>query len=326
MVRTKKNKLFYPSYHFFYVSILLALVIIFSGNELQAYNQNPNLNWGTTTIMDAALPPPGVYLSNYMIYYHSDKFKDRDGHKLPGKNEIDALVYNPQLVYVSPTKIGNLTWGWQAQLPFQGLHTESDLGLEANNDVLGDLCLGPFFGGLVPFSANTRLHWFVEFDVYAPIGSYDDKKAINPSANYWTLEPFVSLTLQMPYGFSLTTRQHFTYNFKNDDYRGAETGFEKEDLQAGMLWHFNYDLMKTVDFISPNLMVGAAGYYGKQLTDDEIDEHDVSGSKEEIFAIGPAIWWLNDKGTVFSLRAYFESGAENRTEGERVAARIIIPF
>ena len=318
------------------LNILIVMALILSANVVQAYNQNPNLNWGNTTLMDAALPPPGLYMSNYMVYYHSDDFKDGNGDKLPGKNEVDVLVYTPQLIYVSPTKIGNLTWGWQAMLPLINYSVDSNwgpdfggAGLEEETGVIGDLIVAPWIGGVVPFSANSRLHWFFDFDVYIPIGDYDSKKNLNPSANYWTLEPFLALTLQLPHGFSITTRQHFAYNFKNDDYRMNSlggVGGEKGELKAGMLWHFNYDVMKTVDFITPNLMVGVAGYYGKQLTDDEFDGHDISASKEQIFAIGPAIWYLNSKGTVFSLRAYFESAAENRPEGEKVVARIIIPF
>jgi hypothetical protein len=307
------------------LNILIISALILSASVAQAFNQNPSLNWGNTTLMDAALPPPGIYMSNYMVYYHADKFKDGNGDTIPGKNEVDVLVYTPQLIYVSPTKIGNLTWGFQALLPFINYTADTDIGVEENNDVIADLCFGPYIGGVIPFSANSRLHWFFDFDFYAPIGDYDNKKALNPSANYWTLEPFLALTLQLPHGFSITTRQHFTYNFKNDDYINPATG-EKGDLQAGMLWHFNYDVMKTVDFISPNLMVGVAGYYGKQLNEDEFEGKDIPNSKEQKFAVGPAIWYLNSKGTVFSLRAYFESHNEANPEGEKFVARIIIPF
>lgn len=308
-----------------FLNILIISVLVLSANVVQAFNQNPNLNWGNTTIMDAPLPPPGMYLSNYMVYYEADKLVDGKGHKMPGKNKLDVLVYTPQLIYVSPTKIGNLTWGWQALLPIINYTTDMDIPLKENNDVLGDLCFGPYIGGIVPFSENSRLHWFFDFDVYAPIGSYDQNKAFNPSANYWTLEPFIALTLQLPYGITVGTRQHFTYNFKNDEYINPANG-EETDLKAGMLWHFNYEVMKSVDFISPNLLVGAAGYYGKQLTDDEVDGHDVDNSKEQRFAIGPAVWYLSKGGCVFSLRAYFESGNEATAEGNKVVARIILPF
>ena len=309
-----------------FVSIFLALAVILSGASVQAFNQNPNLNWGNTTIMDAPLPPPGLYLSNYMVYYTANKLVDGKGDKMPGKNKLDVLVYTPQLIYVSPTKIGNLTWGWQALLPIINYTTDMDIPLKENNDVLGDLCFGPYIGGIVPFGPNSRLHWFFDFDIYAPIGSYDKKKAFNPSANYWTLEPFLALTLQLPYGFSIGTRQHFTYNFKNDEYVIDPVTGEEGDLKAGMLWHFNYEVMKSVDFISPNLLVGAAGYYGKQLNEDEFEGHDMKNSKEQKFAVGPAIWYLSKNGIVFSLRAYFESNNKATAEGEKVVARLIVPF
>jgi hypothetical protein len=93
-----------------------------------------------------------------------------------------------------------------------------------------------------------------------------------------------------------------------------------------MCYHFNYSLMKTVDFISPSLRVGLVGYYEKQLTEDELDDHDMSDSKEQVFAIGPAIHYITKGGVVLSLKSYFESGVENRGEGTAIVGRLIFPF
>jgi len=246
----------------------IVMALILSANVASADRQNPSLNWGNTTVMDAPIPPPGLYLSNYMVYYTANKLMDGDGDKIKGDYDIDVLVYTPQLIYVAKSKIAGLSWGWQALLPIINYSADGYFDTPGgpfsisdfeNNDVLADLCFGPYIGGVVPFGPNSRLHWFFDFDIYAPIGSYDKKKALNPGYNAWTLEPFLALTLQLPYGINIGTRQHFTYNFKNDDY--VLDGVEGE-MKGGMLYHFNYDIMKTVDFISPRLQVGLAGYYG----------------------------------------------------------------
>jgi len=272
-----------------------------------------------------------IHLSNYMVYYTANKLMDGSGKKINMGDDygVDVLVYTPQLIYVSPTKIGGLTWGVQALLPFINYSASGALEGMENNDVLSDLCIGPYIGGIIPFGPNSRLHWFFDFDIYAPIGNYDKKKALNPGYNAWTLEPFLALTLQLPYGITVGTRQHFTYNFKNDEYiyNGQEG-----DMKGGMLWHFNYEVMKSVDFISPNLLVGAAGYYGIQLNEDEFEGDDMKdiigqhSSEMRKFAIGPAIWYLNKSGIVFSLRAYWEDSVKNNPEGEKVVARLIVPF
>jgi len=318
------------------VSFFLALAVILSGTSVQADRQNPSLNWGNTTIMDAPMPPPGLYLSNYMVYYTANRLMDGDGDKIAGDYDIDVLVYTPQLIYVSPTKIGNLTWGWQALLPFinysadgyfstPGAPWGDRMGISdfENNDVLADLCFGPFIAGIVPFGPNSRLHWFFDLDFYAPIGSYDKNKALNPGYNAWTIEPFLALTLQLPHGWSIGTRQHFTYNFKNDEYMLDDC---EGDMKGGMLWHFNYEVMKSVDFISPNLLVGAAGYYGIQLNEDEFEGDDIEDSEMRKFAVGPAVWYLSKGGSVFSLRAYWEDAVKNNPEGVKVVARIILSF
>ncbi|OQX63795.1 MAG: hypothetical protein B5M56_01730 [Desulfococcus sp. 4484_241] len=307
--------------------LILAAVMVCSSAAI-AYNQNPNLNYGHTNLLDAMLPPPGLYLSNYMIIYSTDEFKDSNGDNFPLNNEMDLVVYSPQFIWLAGNNLpGDLRWGIQALLPLYGYDVNSGLGLDSGGGIIGDLCVGPFVGKAVPLSDDFVFHWFAELDVYSPVGAYDKNYAINPSANYWTIEPFVSMTLQMPHGLTFSTRQHLAFNTKNDEYvNPVVTGnLLDHELQPGKLWHFNYSVMKTVDFISPMLRVGVAGYYGHQLEDDEVDGVAIPGTKEKIFAIGPAVHYIH-KGTVFSLKTYFENGAENRPEGDMVVFRIIMPL
>ncbi len=67
---------------FMMVGIVMALIL--SANVASADRQNPSLNWGNTTVMDAPIPPPGLYLSNYMVYYTANKLMDGDGDKIKG--------------------------------------------------------------------------------------------------------------------------------------------------------------------------------------------------------------------------------------------------
>lgn len=315
----------------FYVSVLCVFFFIslFLGKGL-AYNQPPGTNWGATNILDGIIPPPGIHLSSYIVGYNSDDFAD-----VPGDNELNAIVYNPQLVWVSSNTLpGKFKYGIQAQLPFQAYDLDSEIqtpggtvSLSTGNSIFGDLNFGPFIGRTEKLSDEWFLHWFFEFDTFVPTGEYDKDAQINPSSNYWSVEPFVSMTLQMPQGLSFSTRQMFTYNFTNDEYIPfGVPGAEETDLQAGSMWHCNFSLMKTLDFIHPNLRFGAVGYYGKQLEDDDIDDYPDNDTKEEIFGIGPALHWMSSKGFILSLKTYFESQAENRPEGTRVVLRLINSF
>ncbi len=309
--------------------VILAFFLFFNTVTAFAYNQNPNLNWGYTNIMDAMIPPPGIYMSNYLVWYHSDEFKDANGTKLPLENELDVLAYVPQFFWIPNIKLpNNFKFGIQANMPFVDFDLDSDIGLTASNRNMGDLCVGPFIGSVLPLSQNVLLHWFFEFDVYFPVGEYDKEYNLNPGANFWTFEPFVSITLQMPHGFTFSTRQHLTFNTTNDEFPGMDG--KSHDLEPGMLYHANFSLMKTVDFISPDLRFGAVGYYCTQIEEDLFDDKDWdevfgASSKEKIFAVGPAVSYFY-KGIFFSLKSYFESGAENRPQGEKIVFRLLFPF
>ena len=305
------------------IGLLAGLILFLSVASASAYYQNPNLNLGFTNIIDGMLPPPGTYWNNIITWYSSDDFKGENGGKLPLKNEIDVLIECPQLIWIPDFNLPNhFKVGAQGLLPFQNYNVSSDLGLAASHSIVGDLCVGAFVGSTIPIANNFNFHWYFEFDTYVPIGQYDNQYAINPGANFWTFDPFLALTFQMPYGFTFSTRQHVAFNTTNTDYLYDGT---THDLQAGTLYHFNYSFMKTLDFISPELRLGVVGYYAKQLDNDTLNGNDLTGTEEQVLAIGPGIQYMH-KGLFFSLKVYFESQAENRPEGQKVVFRTIYRF
>ena len=282
----------------------------------RANNQNPNLNWGYTDFMDAAIAGSGLVFNPKIAFYHAGSLRDGDGDSLPGTNKLSLTAFSPQLIYVGKTELpGHLKWGAQMMGTIVSLNADSSLGLEAGNGMLGDLCFGPFVGRAHSLAKDWTFHWFGEFDIYAPIGSYDEDAAFNAGANFWTFEPFVAMTLQMPHGFEFSTRQHLTFNTRNNDYvnPGVTGDFAKHDLKAGELWHFNWTLSKSLDFISPMLRLGAVGYYGQQLSNDEVDGDTLSDSKERVLGIGPGLQYVHiPKGAkapsvIFNLKSYWET-------------------
>jgi len=305
--------------------MILLSINLFAIQTAFSFNQSPNLNLGSTNILDGVIPPPGLYSLNYMTYYSADEFMDGDGDPSPGNNEVDTLVYVPQLIY-SPdiSAPHNLRFGLSALLSFQKINADSSRELEENQNMLGDLIIGPFVGSAVPLGNDFMVHWFLQLDTYVPIGSYEKTKQLNPSANYFSIEPFLSLTLQMPKGFAVSTRQHFTYNFKNDDYLNEKKETTGE-LQAGPLYHFNFSASKNLPFIHPKLRVGAVGYYLHQLSEDEFEGQRIADSEERVFAIGPGISWIH-KDIFLGLKVLFENGAQNRAEGTKSVFQVRFRF
>uniref|UniRef100_UPI0019811DDB transporter n=1 Tax=Pseudomonas viridiflava TaxID=33069 RepID=UPI0019811DDB len=75
--------------------------------------------------------------------------------------------------------------------------------------------------------------------------------------------------------------------------------------------------------VSEQLSVGLNGYWLKQFTDTQVDGHDVSGRKEKVWAIGLGFLYAFSKQNVLTVNSYFEQGAENRTEGNKVVLNFL---
>lgn len=329
-------------------SILLlgfALLCLMSSAAM-GYYQNPTLNWGYTDFLDGASisQPPGFVFNPKVSTYSTTTFRDGNGDKQPGRTTMSLLAFAPQLIYTSPKKLPwGLTWGAQAQWHLVSIHSTSNIGMESNSALTGDTIFGPFVGRSHALGKDWAFHWFGEFDVYAPTGSYDKDKAFNPGCNFWSFEPFLAMTLTMPYGFELSTRQHYVWNTKNNsvvnpvltgvgDPTLATNPYATHDVKPGEMWHMNFSFSKSLDFITPLLRFGVVGYYGQQTTADQVDGNTWGNSKERIFGIGPAISYTyiregeRKPTAIFSLKAYSESKAEARSEGTRVVFRMIMPF
>ncbi len=295
------------------VTVLLVLILTATiTTGAFAYNQPP-LNLGLTNVLDQP-PGPGLYFFEYIQTYEASTFKDANGNEIPAfKGEkIDFLLSFNQLIWVSNTQVlgGNL--GFDLIQPIVTINTRNKV-LTSNPSHFGDPIIGPFiqwfnhklFG--MPY-----LHRF-ELDVVLPLGAYSSDYALNPGANIYTIEPYYAFTLFFSPKLSTSWRLHYTYNGENDDTK----------IKPGQAFHFNYSLEYEV---IKDLRVAVAGYYLKQLTEDETNGVKGSGTKEQVFAIGPAIFWSPPGKLVIGLKTAIETSAENRPEGVRTTLRFIWKF
>ena len=299
------------------------------GGPAHAFDQ-PLVNFGLTDVLDGAVPGPGTYFFEYIQIYQSGEFKDENGDGIPGSPRNGFVLAMNQLAHISkiPLLGGNL--GIDFLLPIGSLTAGGTFGpggppISANPGAIGDLIIGPFIQWF-PHKLLGRpfLHRF-ELDFFLPTGHYDRKYTINPGANIWTIEPYYAFTWFLTPQLSTSWRLHYTYNTKNDDPWEVLQAppFNVKEVKPGQLFHCNYSLEYEV---VKNLRVAAAGYYLKQLTDTQFNGSDVSGRKEQVFAIGPAIHWVTKSGFVFALKTAFESSVENRPQGNRTTFRMIYKF
>ena len=309
------------------IPLLAALVFGVAGTPSLAFNQPP-LNLGLTDILDGALPGPGTYFTEYIQAYQSDKFKDHDGNSIPGDPKVANVLSMNQFVHVYKHRILGGHLGMDVLLPVVAISGSGTVGppgptsppVSTNPAVFGDPVIGPFLQWFDTKLLGRPFFQRVELDITPPIGQYDKKYLANPGSNLWTIEPYYAFTWFLTPEVSTSWRIHYTYNTKNDD-PFAPPGVTS--VKPGQAFHFNYSL--EYEFFK-SFRGAVAGYYLKQITEDETNGVKGNGTKEQVFAVGPAVSWAASPNFFLGLKTQWESSAENRPEGNRTTFRMTYKF
>jgi hypothetical protein len=303
--------------------LLPALAFGLAGTPALAFNQPP-LNLGLTDILDGGPPGPGTYFTEYIQAYGSNHFKDGNGNDIPGSPEVANVLSMNQLVHVYQHKLLGAHIGADVLLPVVAISGSGTFGPPApgnppvntvttNPAVLGDLIVGPFLQWFdTKLLGRPFIHRF-ELDFVLPTGQYDKKYVINPGSNIWTIEPHYAFTWFLTDKFSTSWRLMYDFSTENSD----------TDVQPGQVFHFNYSFEYQC---FKNFWAAAAGYYLVQTTDDEVNGQSASDSKEQVFAVGPAVFWVVSPNFSMGLKTAWEMATENRPEGNRTTFRMTYKF
>ncbi len=288
-----------------------------------AFNQPP-MNLGLTDILDGGPPGPGTYFTEYIQAYSSDRIKGKSGSawgETPvGDASVAALLSMNQLIHIYPHKVGGANLGADFLLPIVSISAD---GLPANPALLGDVTVGPFLQWFDTTLFGRPFLQRVELDVSMPTGQYDRKYALNPGSNTWVIEPYYAFTLFLTPELSTSWRLHYTYSTENDDVSASPFNHSSTKVTPGQAFHANYSVEYA---FRKNLRGSVAGYYLKQLTEDDSPNGKVTGSKEQVFAIGPAAHWIVDDRFSIGLKTAWEMAAENRPQGNRSTLRFTYKF
>ena len=305
-----------------FAALMLApLALGLAGTPAPAFNQPP-LNLGLTDILDGGPPGPGTYFTEYIQAYGSNHFKDSDGNNLSGGPEVANVLSMNQVVQVYKHKTLGGHIGVTALLPVVAISGSGTVGspgppVSTNPGVWGDLIVGPFLQWFdTKLLGRTFIHR-LELDVVMPTGQYDSKYLINPGSNIWTFEPYYAFTWFLTDKLSTSWRLMYDFHTENSD------AFGGRDVTPGQVFHFNYSL--EYQFLK-NFWGSAAGYYLVQTTDDEINGQKDSNSKEQVFAVGPAVFWAVSPNFSMGLKTAWEMATENRPEGNRTTFRMTYKF
>ncbi len=281
----------------------------------------PAVNLGVTSFMDGGPPAgPGFYFAQYLQYYTANKLVD---HPISPKADVDVWISLSQLIYQSDQAIlfGG-KWGLDVIVPVLSIDASDKNRVVTDNGTgLGDVLVGPFLQWDPIMGPNgPKFMHRVEFQMILPTGKYDDDKALNPSSNFFSFNPYWAGTYFLTPKLTTSWRLHYLWNAKNKD---PFAPLEADDAQAGQAVHCNF--AASYELVPNRLRAGLNGYYFKQVTDSEVDGTKVSG-REQVLGIGPGAMYSFSQNDHLFFNAYFETSVKNRPEGQRFQVRWVHHF
>jgi hypothetical protein len=301
--------------------------------------EEPAVNLGASSFFDGMAvinletekAAGGFYFNQYLQYYRADHFNNAQANPIPGTPRLEAFTSLTQLIYLfdKPNVLGG-HFGIDALIPIVRLDTTpSAPPFNANNNVLGDLTIGPAFQ-FDPIMMNVgtnRVPVFmhrIDLDVFVPVGDYNPTAAINPGANFLSFNPYWAATLFL--GPKVVTSWRIHYLLNDEDSKpnlflyppGTKT------VRAGDAVHLNFDT--AIDLYQQHLYAGFNGYYFKQIADTEINGFKIPGLREQVLGVGPGLGYIFNQNFKVFVNAYWETQVENRPSGFRLNALFAAHF
>jgi hypothetical protein len=254
---------------------------------------------GTEGIKAATLPPPGIYLRDYNLFYYSDQANDANGDKISGADPGLTIYANaPRLIWITDIKLFGGYLGVDALVPLQ--YTDLDV---ANESTFG---VGDVFGEATWSAHGDQFDVALGFGIWGPTGDTSATDPTEPGLGYWTymFTGGATFYLDPEKLWSVSALNRYEINGEKDN----------SDFTAGQVWTIEggvaYTLGKTMD-------LGVAAYYQRQTTDDE---NGANSDLASVAGVGPEISGFYPRITFgWSLRYLYEFMAEDRCQGHTVA-------
>lgn len=306
--------------HVFKLAVLAAAGVLSSMSFGQV--TLPVQNLGSTSFEDGPAGP-GWAVEQYVTYGHGGITKNADGDKVAGTNTLTTMVALEHVAFYSKHRVLGAFYGVEALVPFVdvGLNTVATGNLRTRG--VGDLTVSPLMLLWTPRSLGGRI--FAQratVDLVLPSGKYSSQRLLNPGNNAVSLNPWYAFTLypvKNSTKWEISGRIHYLWNSENDD---PFVGYGFHSMQAGQAIHENYAVSYEV---SKGIRIGFNGYALNQITDHKINGVNIDDSRERVFGSGPGAQF-GSRGLWFYINTYFESGAQNRTQGTRVNFRVLKTF
>lgn len=271
---------------------------------------------GAEDIMSGVLPPPGVYLKNYLTYINKNKLMDNNGNEAAADLKADVVAEVPRVIWVTPYTALGASWAMQAFVPMYWANVNVKAGgstvTDSDDKGLGDIIFSPLVLG---WHFGPNFHLVSAIDIYAPTGDYDKNEAATQllSRNHWTFEPVVAMSYTAD-PVDLSIKFMYDFHSENDDLH----------LEPGQEFHFDwaagYNIMK-------DLTVGGTGFCYWQTTDDKVAGTRIKDERSQLYGIGPLLkWWPNKGRYSATLKHLTEFQGKNIAQGNTTWLNIIWAF
>ncbi len=268
---------------------------------------------GAEGLYVGALPPPGFYLIDYTLYYRATEFHGHHGGDVntPPFTDFEAwaLANVVRGLYVANTTILGANPAWHVVIPYVHKSLSSDF-FDQDKTGLGDIYVSPIILGW----HRPPWHWAAGLDVIMPTGKYHKGDVNNIGNNHWTFEPAAALSYIGESGFMADTK--LMYDFHTEDHA--------LDYREGQQFHLDYNVGYAFG-AQKQWRAGICGYYLTSLQNDKFEDKTIHGSKEKVFAIGPAVSYQLGRLSI-EVKVQKEIMAQNRPEGVATWLKLIYAF
>jgi hypothetical protein len=290
----------------------LGLFAVLAGVVSQTQAQSPSFTShyvpGVEGVKGASLPPPGIYIRDYNVFYWANRLNAPDGGEVP--NNFDAFVYANLLrpIWITELKVLGGYYGMDMIVPFQ--YTDFSVTGGGDNDfAIGDLYFEP-----------ATLSWHgkqwdaaVGYSFFAPTASSELGTA-KPGKGFWThmLTAGATAYFDEEKTWSLSALNRYEFNTEQED----------TDITPGQVWTLEWGAAKGV---TKTIEVGACGYFQFQTTEDS--GPNASSDLDRAIGVGPEVTalWPATK-IMFSLRYLYEVEARDRPQGNTVTLTLTRGF
>ena len=284
----------------------LALGLALGGLSTEVLAQHYPI--GVEGLKAASLPPPGLYLRDYNLFYFADRMNDSSGSDVGGNFDVFAYAQAPRLIWITPQKFLGGYYGMDVLVPF--LYQEVEAGPYNDSEFgLGDIFFEPI---------TLSWHWqqfdaAVGYGIWTPTGDDEPVAPVTPGKGYWSHMVTLGGTwypdLEKTWSVSILGRYEIhTEQDTTDTTRGDTLSIEGGIGKA----------------LSKSFEVGVVGYCQQQVTDDRGTPG--SGDLDQVWGLGPEIGYTCKGGVIATARYICELGALGRPQGNTVTLTLTKRF